>query len=285
MAKGLKITIGIPCYNAEMFLAQSIVSVINQTFRDWELVIVDDGSTDQSLSIAKSFNDERIRIITDGTNKGISYRLNQLIQEAKGEFFCRMDADDIMFPDRLKIQLKYFLDNPEIDVVGSYAVVIDEDSKILGLRKSTIPNHINECFKAVPFIHPTVMGKTNWFRKYGYTNDLKGVEDADLWIRSFSHSKFAIIQKPLLFYRDPLTLKLKTYRFRIGQYVKLIKQNQSQLKYPLFFSNKFLIIAIAKLCIYSTLKFFKIESIAIKRRNIRLSTNEISKYNSILLHD
>lgn len=285
MDKGLKITIGIPCYNAEKFLAQSIASIINQTFRDWELIIVDDGSIDQSLSIAKSFKDERIRVITDGTNKGISYRLNQLIEEAHGEFFCRMDADDIMFPERIRIQLKYLLEHPETDVLGSYAVVIDDDNKILGLRKSTIPDHMNECFKAVPFIHPTVMGKTSWFKKYGYTYDLKGVEDADLWIRSFSDSKFAIIDEPLLFYRDPLQLKLKTYQFRIGQYVKLIQQNKSKLKYPLFFSNKFLITAIAKLCIYSTLKFFKHESVAIKRRNIRLSPNEISKYNSILLHD
>ena len=278
------VTIGIPCYNAEKFLAQSIASVINQTYQDWELIIVDDGSTDQSLSIAKSFKDERIRIITDGTNKGISYRLNQIIQEAKGEFFCRMDADDIMFPERIKIQWEYFQGNPEINVIGSFAVVIDDDNKILGIRKTSLPNDINECFKAVPFIHPTVMGQTSWFKNFGYTNDLKGVEDADLWIRSFNHSKFSIIEEPLLFYRDPPQLKIKTYRFRIGQYIRLIQRNKPQLKCPKFTSNKFIIVSIAKLYTYSILKFLKLESFVMKRRNIRLSTNEISKYNSILLH-
>lgn len=282
MNQNIKVTIGIPCYNAEKFLVQSIKSVLNQSFQNWELILVDDGSTDNSLLIARAFKDERIRIISDGTNKGISYRLNQIINEAKGEYFCRMDADDIMFPDRLAIQIKYLQENPNTDVVGSFAVVIDDDNNILGLRKTSIPEHIAGCFKGVPFIHPTVTGKTKWFKKYGYTNDLKGVEDADLWIRSFNESKFVIVPEPLLFYRDPLKLKLKTYRFRIRQSIRLIQKNKSKIKNQLFSTSKFIAIAIVKLFTYSLLNFLNLEAFIMKRRNLKLSEIEELKYASEL---
>lgn len=282
MDQNITVTVGIPIYNAERFLELSIRSVLSQTFKNFELILSDDGSKDRSIEIVKSFNDSRIFVLSDGFNKGISYRLNEQISMARGKYFVRMDADDIMFPDRLTKQIKFLEDNPTLDVIGSYAIAIDDENHILGLRETIIPKTMNRCFKTVPFIHPTVMGKTEWFKKHKYTNELKGVEDADLWIRSFTSSNFGLIKVPLLFYRDPLSLKFRTYKFRIFQSLKLYKKNIHLLNYPTLLFIKYKIIAILKLFVYTNLYFIKLESILIKRRNQKLSKIEINKYKRIL---
>lgn len=278
----IEISIGIPFYNAERFFALAVKSVLCQSFSAFELILSNDGSTDNSLEIAKSFNDPRIIILSDGINRGISYRLNEQIAISKGKYFVRMDADDIMFPERLNKQLEFLRTNPEIDVVGSYAVVIDDRNNLLGLRKSLIPDSIDKCFKSVPFIHPTVMGKTNWFKKYKYSNELKGVEDADLWIRSFNGSIFSLITEPLIFYRDPLNLKLSTYKFRTFQLLKLYKCNASLLNKSIYLSYKYQLIAIVKLLIYSFFYHLNIDSIILKRRNQNITLSEKNNYLKII---
>ena len=99
------VTIGIPFYNASQFLEYAIKSVINQTYTNWELILVDDGSTDDSLSIARSFNDQRIKILSDGVNKGLVSRLNEIILNSRGSYIARMDADDIMHFERIEKQI------------------------------------------------------------------------------------------------------------------------------------------------------------------------------------
>lgn len=279
------ITIGIPFFNADQFIEKSIKSVLSQTFESFELILSDDGSTDRSLEIVKSICDPRVIILSDGKNRGISYRLNEQISIAKGKYFARMDSDDIMFPDRLKKQIEFLENNPEVDVVGSYAIVIDDENQILGLRETIVPKTIDNCFKAVPFIHPTVMGKTNWFKKYKYIDELKGVEDADLWIRSFNSSKFGLIQEPLLFYRDPPILKLNTYKFRIFQSIKLYEKNIHLLNNSIFLLLKFKIIAILKLFIYIMLHYSNFESVLINKRNRKLDKSMKCNYeNSISIY-
>ena len=95
------VTIGIPIFNAEATLLETVQSVISQTVRDWELILIDDGSRDGSLAIANSIQDPRIRVLSDGVNKGLPARLNQIVDEAKYDLIMRMDADDLMHPQRL----------------------------------------------------------------------------------------------------------------------------------------------------------------------------------------
>jgi glycosyltransferase involved in cell wall biosynthesis len=274
MDSNIKISIGIPIYNAERFLEFAIRSVLNQSLKEFELILSDDGSSDRSLEIAKSFNDPRIKVLSDGINKGMGQRLNEQIAISKGNYFVRMDADDIMFPNRLEIQLSFLQNNPEIDVVGSYAIVIDDENKILGLRTSTIPNSVKDCFSAVPFIHPSVTGKIDWFRKFQYANYLKGgVEDADLWIRSFNNSNFFIIKEPLIFYRDPLKLKFKVYKCRILQMQIIYKTNFNLLGKSEFNIYYFKFRDFLKLSIYWISKVFMFDGFLIKNRNIRINKN------------
>ena len=276
------VTIGIPIYNAEPFLKNAIKSVLNQSFQNWELILTDDGSKDQSLKISKSFDDPRITILSDGKNRGISYRLNQQISLAKGKYFARMDADDIMFPDRLEKQVEFLENNSIIDVVGSYAVVIDDNQQVLGLRKSIIPKTLESCFRSVPFIHPTIMGKTDWFKKYMYINELKGVEDADLWVRSFLQSNFFVIEEPLMFYRDPLKIKFKTYKFRTLQSQRLCKTNMDLLKNSKINKLKLKLRGYSKLTIYWIFSILRMDKYLVSNRNCRIDRKSYNYYTSIL---
>lgn len=212
------VTIGIPCYNVAKTLELSIKSVLAQSYTNFELIITDDGSTDDTIGVVEKFNDERIILISDQQNKGISYRLNQQIDLAHGDYFLRMDGDDIMFPNRVKDQIDFLVNHPEIDVLSSQAVVIDENNNIIGFRKCNhIPQEPDDAMRDSPILHPTVAGKIEFFRKYHYDEDLCGVEDRDLWTRALVDSIFYELQKPLLFYRDTQILRKKTYLSRLKQ--------------------------------------------------------------------
>lgn len=209
------VTIGIPCYNVERFIALSIKSVLMQTYTNFELIITDDGSTDNTVDEIRNFNDSRIKLVVDGENRGISYRLNQQIDMAKGDFFIRMDGDDIMFPNRVEEQVKYLQEHTNVDVVGTGAVIIDDENTIIGLRQVEISaKNPEDTINNSVFIHPTVAGKLSFFKKHKYDEDLCGVEDKDLWCRGLQDSIFDVMPKPLLFYRDPLKFKLTTYLTR-----------------------------------------------------------------------
>ncbi|WP_313421308.1 glycosyltransferase family 2 protein [Moraxella sp. CTOTU49803] len=222
------ISVGIPFFNAEKFLSKAIESVISQSYDKWELLLLDDGSNDGSLKIAKGFEqqDNRIKVFSDGKNKGLGARLNELATLSNGEYIARMDADDIMHPKRLETQLQILKDNPNIDVLGTNAYVIDENDSVFGMRY----RENSGMTKVEHFIHPTIMAKKQWFLDNPYDEKAIRIEDAELWFRTKSKSNFRMISEPLLFYRE----------FGSCYYPKYIKVIPSLIylnnKYPL---NKF----------------------------------------------
>jgi glycosyltransferase involved in cell wall biosynthesis len=277
----VKISVGIPFFNAEKFLFSSIQSVLNQTFKDYELILLDDGSLDNSLSIARSFKDPRIHIYTDGKNQGIGSRLNELISLAKGKYFVRMDADDMMFPDRLDIQFAFMEKNPSMDVAGGHAVIIDDFNNLIGKRIPILNSSPHSVIKHAVFIHPTVIGKTEWFVKNRYDPSLSGPEDYDLWIRTFSFSNFSIIPCPLIFYRDPKRLRLSTYINRQKQILLIL----GRIKNPTiskFFIFRFRLYIILKSRIFSLFYILGLDGLIIKSRNLSLNPFEKNKFAKIL---
>lgn len=198
------VSVGMPVFNAERTVYAAIRSILEQTYRNWELLIVDDGSTDKSLQIAQRFTDARIRIISNGKHQGIVARLNQAIDESKGEFFARMDSDDISYPRRIECQLSYLARNPNIDLVGSHVLVFGLGGCPHGKRNP--PERHNEiCAKPIagfPIPHPTYLGKAEWFRGYKYKKEAMRCEDQDLLLRSYRFSRFAIVPEILLGYRE-----------------------------------------------------------------------------------
>ena len=206
------VTIGIPVFNCGKTILKTMDSVLAQTLQDFEVLIYDDGSTDDTVEQIRGLKDTRIQLFQEGGNRGIAYRLNQLIDQASGTYFVRMDGDDVMFPERLEKQVTYLQAHPDIDVVGSSAIVIDENDQTLGRRGGSPRAWCqDDLFMTARFIHPTVAGKTDWFKTWRYDEKLSGCEDMDLWIRSFKSSQFGDIPEPLLYYRESLTLRLPTY--------------------------------------------------------------------------
>jgi glycosyltransferase involved in cell wall biosynthesis len=201
------VSVGISFLNCEKYLLDSIRSIFAQTFEDWELILVDDGSTDASLRLAQSIVDQRVRVLPpDGENKGLASRLNQIAQAARGEFIARMDADDLSHPQRFACQLQLLKDRPKVDVVGTSSYVLDYDRR--PLRALTVPQTheaiFQEKFRNISLVHPTIMASSSWFRRFPYNESLTLSQDYELWLRSSDKSVFANIPK-FLFFKDVLS--------------------------------------------------------------------------------
>lgn len=201
-----KVTILLPVYNGAKTLARAINSILNQTFLDWELFVLEDGSTDNSLSIAQSFRDVRIHVISDGQHKGIVKRLNQGIQLCESQYFARMDADDVAHPQRLEKQVEFLKANPNIDLVGTAMRVLDDTGRVLGKRIFPVSHTqivAQPWCKTISVAHPTWCGRSEWLRKWQYRPFI-GNEDQELLLRAHAKSKYANLPDVLLdYYRTP----------------------------------------------------------------------------------
>jgi glycosyltransferase involved in cell wall biosynthesis len=199
-----KISVVMSVYNGEKYLSQAVESILNQTYQDFEFVIINDGSADGSFDILRNFEtkDKRIRLISR-ENKGLIYSLNEGVKIAQGEYIARMDADDISTPERLEKQLKYASEN-DLAVCGTWAEGVDSfGNKVKDLN---YPPNMDEVKKYTllhnPFIHPSVMFKKDPFEKVGgYKDFFKHVEDYELWTRIVFKYKTGNLPERLLQYR------------------------------------------------------------------------------------
>lgn len=207
------ITIGIPFYNAENFLLDSIKSVFAQTHQDWELILIDDGSTDNSLRIAQSISDPRVRVYSDGQNKKLAARLNEIITLAKFDFVARMDADDLMSPNRISTLLKFLIENPEYDLVSCGTYSVNNSLELIGVRGESIINYTLEGLmnKSQRFLHAGLVAHRSWFEKNKYNEELIIGEDVELWRRTAKAGDFraASIETPLYIYREEQNVTLR----------------------------------------------------------------------------
>lgn len=175
-------------YNAEKYLAQSISSILNQTYKDFEFLIINDCSTDKSVKIIKEFlqDDNRIDLIDNRIRLGLTKNLNRAIDQSKGELIARMDADDISEPDRFEKQASFLAENPKIGVLGSCAIDIDEEGNQIGERNVPITNEgiISTLYKVNPMCHPSIMYRKKIIERIGlYDERYRVVQDYDLWFR------------------------------------------------------------------------------------------------------
>ncbi len=211
-----RVTIALPVYNAEATLESAVRSILGQTFPDWRLLLLDDGSTDGSAAVARGFRDERVVVLSDGVNRGISARLNQAVAMTETAYFCRMDADDIAFPERLARQTAFLDAHPDVDLVASSIVFFRNDGTLFGVA-SPPARHEAICrtpWQGFHLFHPTWMGRTAWFRAHPYRSDADGVEDQVLLYGAFRESRFAGIPEVLLGYREDRRSFRRVFRRR-----------------------------------------------------------------------
>ncbi len=207
-----KITIGISFKNPGHHFPLALQSVFAQTFTDWELILTDDGSTDNSLALANRLNDSRVRVYSDGVSKGLNIRLNQQIALAQAPYFVRMDADDVMHPHRLVTQYEHLIAHDQNTVIGSSAYSIDARSQVVGFRLAR--QQQKSGFDARhSFIHPTVAASIEWFRHNPYSESFifQRSQDAELWYRTTHQTRFVNISESLLYYRESGVFSFSNY--------------------------------------------------------------------------
>ena len=199
------VSIGIPFYNAETTLLDAVRSVFAQTHANWELILLDDGSTDRSLDLARSIDDPRVRVYSDGRNKRLAARLNEIVRLARFDFVARMDADDLMSRDRIAQQLRVLSADDELDLVSAGVVSMSDGYEPLGMRCVAQDHRIST--KAVlaggsGIVHAAVLGRRAWFLRNGYDESLKVSQDTNLWIRAYARGDLnvRVLPEPLYYY-------------------------------------------------------------------------------------
>lgn len=214
--------------NNALTIGQTIASLINQSEKNWELVLIDDGSSDDGVERVMAFADERIRIFRGGTSLGLAARLNEAVSYARGAFIARIDADDICYPARLELQLAYLQAHPELDVIACGAIVFSGDGNALGLlpvgrdhREITLSP-----MGGFPFPHPTWFGKAEWFRRHPYDPALRKAQDQDLILRTYADSRFGAVPDVLLGYRQEAIALAKVFRGRLTFIKSMIRHSR-----------------------------------------------------------
>lgn len=234
------ITVFIAVFNAEKYIKETIESVLNQTYKNFELLIIDDGSTDGSLEVISKYNDPRIRFLCNSTNKGICYTRQRGLEEASGKYIAILDADDIMIPNRLELQYSFLEENLNYALCGSNAYFIDNNSKPVSHSYTTEKNKnlikIN-LLLANQFINSSIMFRTETIKMIGgYIK--KTCEDYDLFVRVAEKYETTNLDEKLVKYRihneSDSRIRSKTYDIFIEeivnyQYSRLL--NSKKLNY------------------------------------------------------
>jgi glycosyltransferase involved in cell wall biosynthesis len=198
------ITVLMPTYNAAKYIAEAITSVLQQTYTDFELLIVNDGSTDETVAIINSFKDDRIVLINQ-PNKGVADALNTGLAYARAPYIARFDADDVCYPYRLEKQIRFLQDNPEYILVGSEAKYILENGEFLFDFHCIAYSHeqiIDKLYFYCPFVHPAVMYKKQAvIDAGGYPTHAHNFEDYLLWANLAGSGRLCNLTEPLIKYR------------------------------------------------------------------------------------
>lgn len=206
-SKNPLVSVVMPAYNAEKYIAEAIESILNQTYKNFEFIIVNDGSTDNTLNIIKKYakKDKRIKVISNETNMGIAKTRNNYLKIVKGKYIATQDADDISLPIRISEQVKYLESHPKVGVVGAFIEIFEDSTeKVIGIRKY---NEKDEDLRRTVFFYSPIAQPTSMIRKEAfdilghYDAEYPPAEDLDLWFRIGSKYQFANIQKILLKYR------------------------------------------------------------------------------------
>ncbi len=239
MDKSPLVSVILPCYNAEVFLKEALDSILEQSYSNIEVILIDDGSTDQSAKVyvQKSKEDSRLKIYNNPSNLGLIKTLNKGILLAKGEFIARMDADDVSVKDRIAHQVEFLLKHHEISIVGTAALRIDEHSKP---HRTNNPIYLDSntislsSYFTQPLIHGSILGRKSVFEKQHYSLDYEHSEDFELWLRLISQ-KHQIANLPF-----------EDYHYRINEQGVSLKNTQQQNRSHNQASKKYLELLLGK---------------------------------------
>lgn len=201
-----RVTVFIPAFNVAAYIGQAIRSVLDQTFTDFELLVIDDCSTDDTLRICREFtHDPRVRVETMPANSGRPTVRNEGLRQARGEYLALLDADDACMPERLACQVDFLDRHPGIDVLGTRWQGMDASGQTVSANRNVKPMSADTvtCFLLFRGIihNPTVMARRAAMATYSYDPEFDVAEDYDLWARMIGHHRFALLPDRLTAYR------------------------------------------------------------------------------------
>lgn len=210
-----------PVYNAELYLLDAVRSIFAQTISDWELIMIDDASTDNSWHLMQKINDPRVIILRNETNQKQAYTQNKGIEAARGKFIARMDADDLSYSQRFEKQLNYLEKNPEVDLIGCGSISVYKNLEPFLVTKP-VESHdeiIQYAGMYFPILHGGMMGKSEWFKKWRANPKMKYAQDFEFLFKSYLHSKFGNIKDILYAARfvggtSPVSRKIESVYYK-----------------------------------------------------------------------
>lgn len=232
------VSIILPVYNTAEYLRECIESILRQTYTDFECIIVDDASSDESATIIEYYAtiDPRIRFLRNEVNQGIGFTRNRGLEVARGAYIANFDSDDIAFPEWIETQVSHLENNPTIDIVGANFIFIDKRGRIL-LQKNNFPEHDHDIKKIIPLVCPiannTVVIRKKCFDEMGgYRASAHVAEDYDLWMRFREKYVFYNMQKCLVYYRVHGQNSIMRERDRIVKETLADFRNKTKNLYP-----------------------------------------------------
>ncbi len=232
----VKISVIMAVHNEEEFLADSINSILEQSFWDFEFVIIDDGSDDRTPELLKEYakKDERIRVLRNREKMGLVFSLNRGMEVSRGEYIARMDGDDVSLRDRLKLQFEFMETHQDAGVLGTNVAYIDEKGNILKSKKDPFPLTPQlikwHLFWRCPIYHPTVMIRKKVLIETGlyYREEYPHAEDYDLWTRLSKHTKIVSLPDVLLLYRiRPSSVSRKKRKVQLNSTLQIARREIS----------------------------------------------------------
>jgi glycosyltransferase involved in cell wall biosynthesis len=197
-----RVTVLMPVYNVSAYVSEAVESVLNQTYTDFELIIIDDGSTDDTLQKVNAFHDQRIRVVRHERNIGYVHALNQGIRMAQGEFIARMDGDDICLPERFARQVEYLDRHFDVGVCGANVQLLNT-GEVWAYSRDHHELKVRLLFNSC-FAHPAVMMRKHILTKHNlyYDIDYQYAEDYELWVRLSDFTHLSNVPEVLLLYRQ-----------------------------------------------------------------------------------
>lgn len=224
--KNPRISVVLPVYNAEKFISKSLSSILEQTYKNFELLVINDGSVDKTEQIVKNVKDKRIKIVKNEQNLGVTKSLNIGLKMSKGEYIARCDGDDVNNLNRFKTQIEFLDKNKDYVLVGSNFEIIDEKGKKIG--QTILPETDEEIRKKImirnPISHPSVMYRRKVVLKIGgYRQIFNGAEDYDLWFRLLKVGRVYNLKEKLIKRRWHSDVVTKKAHFMIEMKALLVR--------------------------------------------------------------
>lgn len=230
------VTVAMAAYNSELYIKESIESILTQSYKNIEFIVVNDGSTDSTKEIVLSFNDSRLKLFDNITNQGIVKTRNTCIEKSNGKYLAVFDSDDIALPDRLKLQVEFLENNSEYCLCGTDYQIIDSNGKpsyemIVPKTDEDIKTYLN--FN-IPFCHSTMLFRSSYLKDNRYRSGFEPSEDYELTLRLSKLSKMASLNSKTVLYRvhgNNISLKKSTTIYNLKKEISINTLDEIKIPY------------------------------------------------------